>query len=77
MDKILKVFIADDSKIMREHIAPLLSVIPKFKITGQAEEVPEAIRFIEKPKLPYPDNWQTKLNCIKTRRNLNPYGTDQ
>ena len=50
MDKMLKVFIADDSSLIRETIILFLSVIPNVKITGQAEDVPEAIRLIQEKR---------------------------
>ena len=50
MNKILKIFIADDSSIIREHITTLLSAISNVKIIGQAEDVPEAIRLIQEQK---------------------------
>jgi DNA-binding NarL/FixJ family response regulator len=42
----IKVFIADDSRIVREHLVTLLEELAGIEIVGQAENVAEAIRGI-------------------------------
>jgi DNA-binding NarL/FixJ family response regulator len=42
----IKVFIADDSLIVREHLVTLLDELAGVEIVGQAEDVAEAIRGI-------------------------------
>ena len=43
---LIKVFIADDSLIVREHLVTLLDELAGIKIVGQAEHVSEAISMI-------------------------------
>ena len=43
----MKILIADDSKLIRERIIEMISVIPGVEIVGQAENSGEAIVFIE------------------------------
>jgi two-component system response regulator DevR len=43
----MKVFIADDSPVLRERLNFMLSEIPGIKVTGQAGTVPEAIESIQ------------------------------
>ena len=45
--KQMKILIADDSKMIRERIIAMISVIPGVEIVGQAENAGEAIVFIE------------------------------
>src|SRR5207249_3119871 len=47
----MKVFIADDSKVIVERLADLLRDIPGVELTGQAGDAPEAMRCIEE-KIP-------------------------
>ena len=42
----MKVFIADDSKIVRDRLATLLSELKDVQIIGYAEDVPESIEAI-------------------------------
>ena len=42
----MNVFIVDDSAIIRDHIAAMLNQIPNTRITGLAEDAPEAIHDI-------------------------------
>jgi DNA-binding LytR/AlgR family response regulator len=42
----IKVFIADDSLIVREHLVTMLDELPRIVIVGQAENVAEAINGI-------------------------------
>ncbi len=42
----LKVFIADDSLVVREHLVTMLDELPRIAIVGQAETVTEAINGI-------------------------------
>lgn len=44
----MKVFIADDSAIMRERLIGMLSELPEIEIIGQAEDGLEATNLIEK-----------------------------
>ena len=44
----LKVFIADDSLIVRERLVTMLAELPGVEIVGQAEHVAEAINAIQK-----------------------------
>ena len=46
----MKVFIADDSKVIVERLADLLRDIPGVELMGQAGDVPEAMRCIEEKK---------------------------
>jgi len=46
----VKVFIADDSPILREHLKTMLSDFPEVEISGQAKDTPEAITSIKKLK---------------------------
>jgi YesN/AraC family two-component response regulator len=46
----LKVFIADDSRIIQEHLVTLLDELAGIEIVGQAENVVEAISAIRKLK---------------------------
>jgi DNA-binding NarL/FixJ family response regulator len=46
----LKVFIADDSALMRERLAAMLSELPEIEIIGQARDGLEAIGLIPKLK---------------------------
>jgi DNA-binding NarL/FixJ family response regulator len=45
-NKNIKVFIADDSLIVREHLVTMLDELPRIVIVGQAENVAEAINGI-------------------------------
>src|SRR6266513_5994114 len=49
-EKEMKVFIADDSKVIVERLADLLRDIPGVELTGQAGDAPEAMRCIEEKK---------------------------
>ena len=42
----MDIFIVDDSAMIRDHIVAILRHIPNTKITGQADDAPEAIREI-------------------------------
>ena len=44
----VKVFIADDSRIVREHLVTMLDELAEVEIVGQAENVAEAISAIRK-----------------------------
>ena len=44
----MKVFIADDSQVMRERIIEMLSELPEIEIIGQAEDGLQATNLIEK-----------------------------
>lgn len=46
----MKVIIADDSKMLRERISSMLSIIPGVEIVAEAENSHEAIKYIEKLK---------------------------
>lgn len=43
----MKVFIADDSPILRERLHFMLSELPGIKVIGQAGNIPEAIQSIQ------------------------------
>jgi DNA-binding NarL/FixJ family response regulator len=43
----MKVFIADDSRVVAERLADLLKEVPGVQFVGQADDVPEAIHSIE------------------------------
>lgn len=43
----MKVFIADDSPILRERLKTMLSDFPEVEIAGQAQDTPEAIQSIK------------------------------
>ena len=55
----LKVFIADDSLVVREHLVTMLDELPRIVIVGQAENVAEATAAIRKlqPDLVILDIW--------------------
>jgi len=44
----MKVFIADDSKVMRERVIDMISELPEIEIIGQAEDGLQATNLIEK-----------------------------
>jgi len=44
----MKVFIADDSTVLRERLVEMLSDLPGIEIIGHAQDVPEAITAIKK-----------------------------
>ena len=46
----MKVFIADDSPILRERLKTMLSDFPEVEIAGQAQDTPEAIKSIKELK---------------------------
>jgi len=46
----MKVFIADDSPILRERLKTMLSDFPEVEISGQAKDTPEAIKSIKELK---------------------------
>jgi DNA-binding NarL/FixJ family response regulator len=46
----MKVFIADDSQILRERLKTMLSDFPEVEISGQAKDTPEAIKSIKELK---------------------------
>jgi DNA-binding NarL/FixJ family response regulator len=46
----MKVFIADDSQILRERLKTMLSDFPEVEIAGQAKSTPEAIKSIKELK---------------------------
>jgi DNA-binding NarL/FixJ family response regulator len=48
MKQIIKVFIADDSRIVREHLVTILEELARVEIVGQAENVAEAISAIRR-----------------------------
>jgi YesN/AraC family two-component response regulator len=45
---ILKVFIADDSALVRERLAALISELEGVEVVGQAEDAPEALEGIQR-----------------------------
>jgi len=51
----MKVFIADDSRVVVERLADLLEEVPGAQLVGQAGDVPEAVRGIQemKPDAPH------------------------
>jgi DNA-binding NarL/FixJ family response regulator len=46
----MKVFIADDSRVVVERLADLLEEVPGAQLVGQAGDVPEAVRGIQEMK---------------------------
>lgn len=44
----MKVFIADDSTVLRERLVEMLSELPGIEIVGYAQDVPEALTSIKK-----------------------------
>jgi DNA-binding NarL/FixJ family response regulator len=44
----MKVFIADDSAVLRERLAEMLSELPGIEIAGYAQDVPEALASIKR-----------------------------
>jgi DNA-binding NarL/FixJ family response regulator len=44
----MKVFIADDSRVVVERLADLLKEVPSVQLVGRAQDAPEAIRSIVK-----------------------------
>lgn len=46
----MRVFIADDSRAVVERLADLLEDVPGAELVGQASDVPEAVRSIQKTK---------------------------
>jgi DNA-binding NarL/FixJ family response regulator len=46
----MTVFIADDSRVVVERLADLLEEVPGAQLVGQASDVPEAIRDIQRIK---------------------------
>ncbi len=46
----MRVFIADDSSILRERLKAMLSDFPEVEIAGQAKDTPEAIKSIKEMK---------------------------
>ena len=42
----MKVFIVDDSSVLRERVVEMLSDLPEIEIIGQAQNVPDALRAI-------------------------------
>jgi DNA-binding NarL/FixJ family response regulator len=44
----MDIFIVDDSAMIRDHIAAMLNDIPNTRVTGLAEDAPEAIHDIAK-----------------------------
>jgi len=46
----MKVFIADDSRVVAQRLADLLEEVPGAQLVGQAGDVPEAVRSIQKTK---------------------------
>jgi len=44
----MKVFIADDSKVLRERVIEMFSELPGIEIIGHAQDVPEALTAIKK-----------------------------
>jgi len=46
----MKIFIADDSLIIRERLKTMLSDFPEVEIAGQAKDTPEAIKSIQELK---------------------------
>lgn len=46
----MKVFIVDDSKVVRERLINMISELPEIKIAGQAKNGREAIKYIRKIK---------------------------
>jgi DNA-binding NarL/FixJ family response regulator len=43
----MKVFIADDSQVLRERLQEMLSELPEIEIMGYAQDVPEALTSIK------------------------------
>ncbi|MCD6386603.1 response regulator transcription factor [Candidatus Sumerlaeota bacterium] len=46
----MKVFIADDSALVRERLITMLTDVPEIEIVGEAEDVPTAITAIQRAK---------------------------
>jgi DNA-binding NarL/FixJ family response regulator len=46
----MKIFIADDSRAVVERLADLLEEVPGAQLVGQAGDVPEAVRSIQKTR---------------------------
>jgi len=46
----MKVFIADDSALVRERLIAMLTDVPEIEIVGEAEDVPTAITAIQRAK---------------------------
>jgi DNA-binding NarL/FixJ family response regulator len=47
-ESFMKVFIADDSTVLRERLVEMLSELPGIEIIGQAQDVAEALTSIKK-----------------------------
>ena len=47
-ESLMKVFIADDSTVLRERLVEMLSELPGIEIIGQAQDVVEALTSIKK-----------------------------
>ena len=45
---LMKIFIADDSAVLRERLVEMLSELPGIEIVGYAQDVPEALTSIKK-----------------------------
>ena len=44
----MKVFIADDSAVLRERLVEMLSELPEIEITGYAQDVPETLASLKR-----------------------------
>ncbi len=72
----IKVFIADDSFIVREHLVTLLGELVGIEIVGQAENVAEAISAIRnlQPDVVILDIWMPGGNGIDVLHNIKQNG---
>ena len=68
----IKVFIADDSLIVREHLVTMLNELVGIEIVGQAENVAEAIRSIRnlQPDVVILDIWMPDGSGIDVLQNI-------
>ena len=68
----MKVFIADDSAVMRERLIEMLSELPEIEIIGQAEDGFQATNLIEKlnPDVVILDIRMPRGNGIDTLQNI-------
>lgn len=72
----IKVFIADDSLVVREHLVTMLNELAGIEIVGQAEHVGQAISDIQKlrPDLVILDIRMPGGSCIDVLRNIKQDG---
>ena len=73
----MKVFIVDDSALVRERLIALISEYPEIEITGQAENAQEAINSIRKlkPDVVILDIRMPGGNGIEVLRNIKKYNS--